>query len=48
MENLNLNAQIRNSEEKLKDLRASKMVAGIVYGKHQEPILLKMDNSDNH
>lgn len=46
MENLNLNAQIRNSEEKLKDLRASKMVAGIVYGKHQEPILLKMDNSD--
>lgn len=46
MENLNLNAQIRTTEEKLSEVRTSKMVPAVVYGKHQEPILLKMDNSD--
>ena len=46
MENLNLNAQIRTAEEKLSEVRASKLVPAVVYGKHQEPILLKMDNSD--
>jgi len=46
MENINLNADIRTTEEKLSEVRSSKMIPAIVYGKHQEPILLKMDNSD--
>ena len=46
MENLNLNAEIRTTEEKLSELRTSKLVPAVVYGKHQEPILIKMDNSD--
>ncbi|MFC1797899.1 50S ribosomal protein L25 [Patescibacteria group bacterium] len=46
MENLDLNAQIRTTEEKLSEVRASKMVPAVVYGKHQEPIMLKMDNSE--
>jgi len=46
MESLNLETQIRTTEEKLSEVRASSMVPAIVYGKHQEPILLKMDNSD--
>jgi len=31
MENLNLNAQARNTEEKLKDIRAEKMIPAVVY-----------------
>ncbi|NVP17108.1 50S ribosomal protein L25 [Candidatus Gracilibacteria bacterium] len=46
MENLNLNAQARNTEEKLKDIRAAKMIPAVVYGKNQEPIAIKMDNSE--
>lgn len=46
MENLHLNAEIRTTEEKLSEVRASKMVPAVVYGKHQEPIMLKMNNSD--
>ena len=46
MENLNLNAQIRTTEEKLSEVRASKMVPAVVYGKHQEPIILKMNYSE--
>ena len=46
MENLDLNAQIRTTEEKLSEVRASKMVPAVVYGKHQEPILLKLDYSE--
>jgi ribosomal protein L25 (general stress protein Ctc) len=46
MENLILNTKIRTIEEKLSEVRASSMVPAIVYGKHQEPILLKMDHSD--
>jgi large subunit ribosomal protein L25 len=46
MENLNLNAVIRTTEEKLSELRTTKMVPAVVYGKHQEPILIKIDNSD--
>jgi len=46
MENLNLNVQVRTTEEILSELRASKMVPAVVYGKNQEPILLKIDNSD--
>jgi len=46
METLNLNAEIRTLEERLSEVRASKMVPSVVYGKHQEPILLKIDYSD--
>lgn len=46
MENLNLNAEIRTTEEKLSDVRSSKMVPAVVYGKHQEPILVKIEYSD--
>ena len=46
MENINLNATIRSTEEKLSEVRASKMVPAVVYGKHQEPIHLKMGNSE--
>ena len=46
MENLDLNAQIRTTEEKISEVRASKMVPAVVYGKNQEPISIKMDNSE--
>jgi len=46
MEILNLNAQTRTKEERLSEIRTSSMVPAVVYGKHQEPILLKIDNSD--
>lgn len=46
MKNLILNAEIRTKEEKLSEVRSSSMVPAIVYGKHQEPILLKMDYSE--
>ena len=46
MENLNLNAQARNTEEKLKDIRAAKMIPAVVYWKNQESIAIKMDNSE--
>ena len=45
MENIDLNAQVRTTEEKLSEVRASKMIPAVVYGKHQEPILLKLDYS---
>jgi hypothetical protein len=31
MEKLNLNAQIRNTEEKLSEVRAAKMIPAVVY-----------------
>lgn len=46
MENLNLNAEIRTTEERLSEVRTSKLVPAVVYGKHQEPILIKIDYSD--
>ncbi|MDD2907944.1 MAG: 50S ribosomal protein L25 [Candidatus Gracilibacteria bacterium] len=46
MENLNLNAQIRNTEEKNKEIRAAKMIPAVVYGKNQEPIAIKVDYSE--
>lgn len=46
MENLILNAIIRTKEEKLSEVRSSSMVPAVVYGRHQEPILIKMDNSE--
>jgi large subunit ribosomal protein L25 len=46
MKNLNLNTQIRKKEEKLSEIRSSKMIPAVVYGKNQEAILLKMDYSE--
>lgn len=46
MENLNLNAQIRNTEEKNKEIRAAKMIPAVVYWKKQEPIAIKIDYSE--
>jgi len=46
MENLNLNAQIRNTEEKISEVRAAKMIPAVVYWKKQEPIAIKIDNSE--
>jgi large subunit ribosomal protein L25 len=46
MKNLILNTKIRTKEENLNEVRSSSMVPAIVYGKHQEPILLKMDYSE--
>lgn len=46
MENLNLNAQIRNTEEKISEVRAAKMIPAVVYWKNQEPIAIKIDNSE--
>lgn len=46
MEKLELTTEIRTTEENLSELRASKMIPAIVYGRHQEPILLKMNYSD--
>ena len=46
MEKINLNAIIRSTEEKLSEVRTSKMIPAVVYGKHQEPIHLKMNYSE--
>lgn len=46
MEKLVLNAEIRTSLEKLKDLRASKILPAIVYWHSQEPISIKLDYSE--
>lgn len=46
MENLNLNAQIRSTEEKLSEVRASKMLPAVVYGKKQESITIKVNYSE--
>lgn len=46
MENLNLNAQIRKDDEKLNEVRNSKMIPAVVYGKKQEAIKIKVDYSE--
>lgn len=46
MENLNLSVEARSSEEKLSAIRSNKMIPAVVYGKNQEPVMIKMDNSD--
>lgn len=46
MENLNLNAQLRTKDERLNEIRNSKMIPSIVYWKKHESTLLKVDNSD--
>jgi len=46
MEKIILTAEIRNAEENNRDLRLNKQIPAVVYGKNQEPISIKMDNSD--
>lgn len=46
MKDLVLNAQKRNSDEKLSEVRASKMVPWVVYGKNKESVSIKVDSSD--
>ena len=46
MEKLNLNVEIRSLEEKISELRASRIIPAVIYGKHQEPIAIKMDYSE--
>ena len=45
MENLKLNAELRNTDEKTRELRSSKMLAWVVYGKKKESTPIKMDYS---
>ncbi|MFA5917050.1 MAG: 50S ribosomal protein L25 [Candidatus Gracilibacteria bacterium] len=46
MKKIELTAEIRNTDEKLSAIRKNKQVPGVVYGHHQEPISLKVNNSD--
>jgi len=46
MEKIILAADIRNAEENNRDIRLNKQVPAVVYGKNQEPISIKVDNSD--
>lgn len=45
MANVALTAEVRAKDEKTKALRKDKMVPCVVYGKTQEPISMKIDNS---
>ncbi len=45
MKDLVLNVQKRTKDEKLSEIRASKMVPWVVYGKNKESISIKIDNS---
>jgi ribosomal protein L25 (general stress protein Ctc) len=46
MAKLVLNAEKRNTAEKIRVLRANRIIPGIVYGKTQEAISIQMDASD--
>jgi len=46
MKNLSLTAQLRNTEEKTKDLRNNKIIPAVVYGKGRESISIQMNYSD--
>lgn len=46
MKKLELNVELREKWEDLKKLRSSRVIPAVVYGHKQEPISLKMDNSD--
>lgn len=46
MEKIILTAEIRNADEKNRDLRLNKQIPAVVYGRNQEPISIKVDNSD--
>jgi len=46
MEKIILTAEVRNAEEKPRDIRKNKQIPAVVYGKNQEPISIKVDHSD--
>ena len=46
MTKIELNAEVRGKDENLRTLRSEKIIPGVVYGKTQEPISIKMGNSD--
>ena len=46
MEQVVLNAEIRTSDETLKKMRRDRVIPAVVYGKTQEPISVKIENSD--
>lgn len=46
MKNLSLTAQLRNTEEKTKDLRNNKIIPAVVYGKGTESMSIQMNYSD--
>lgn len=46
METFQLSAQTRTVEEKNNDLRGMKLLPGVIYGKSQEPILIKFNNAE--
>ncbi len=46
METVVLNADVRTADENLKKMRRDMIIPAVVYGKTQEPISIKMTNSD--
>jgi len=46
METVVLNADVRAADENLKKMRRDMVIPAVVYGKTQEPISLKIANSD--
>lgn len=46
MEKLVLKSELRSIDESLKSLRSSKIVPAVVYWHKQEPLKIKLDNSD--
>ncbi|MDR0771840.1 MAG: hypothetical protein LBF15_02010 [Candidatus Peribacteria bacterium] len=43
---LTLKAQVRTADERARFLREERLIPGVVYGKHQDAISLKVDYSD--
>lgn len=43
MENIELKAQKRDNSEKNTEIRANKMIPGVVYGRELEPMMIKID-----
>jgi len=46
MEKLELNAELRGSEEKLRELRVSRIIPAVVYWGNQESLSIKVDATD--
>ena len=46
MEQVVLNADIRTADENLKKMRRDRIIPAVIYGKTQEPISVKIQNSD--
>jgi len=46
MKNLSLNAQLRNIEDKTKELRNDRIIPAVVYGKNKKPESIQMGYSD--